>query len=297
MTSHAVIIPMLVALVAATGCGSSRGTTTTGGAGLDRVAIERQSSPVYESLHPTFDVFPNGDGTYSFIFSAGASGTSDAPTMRLLRGIVEVSFTVHDGSGAMIDSLGTTDIPTSGIAGADGAASLTATGRVAWRPRSALTPPMQVVMRASGAEGVIVRIAELPMTSRGEIAPSSAERLALTLTSEERAGRLDFVLEVERVGPGAPDEYMPSGEQFRIEIFGDAGERVWSSSAGQMFTQALGPVLPARVGERVSYRASFDGRNDVTHESLAPGRYSIVATIPAKPSPYVLREELTWAGR
>lgn len=283
----------LVALVAAAGCSSTR-NATTGGAALDRVATERQSSPVYESLHPALDVVPNGDGSYSFIFSAAASGASDSPQMRLLRGIRSVTFTVHDATGE-VDSVTTTDIPASGVQGAEGEASLTATARVAWRPSGPLRPPVQIVMRATAEQGVIVRVADIAMQMA--VATPRGERLRMSLSSEQRAGVLEFILEVERMAPADPTEYMPSGERFRIEIEGEQGERIWSSSAGQMFTQALGPVLPAAVGERVTYRATFDGRNDVTHAPLAPGRYRVVATIPAQPRPYVLREELTWSGR
>lgn len=256
---------------------------------------------MYESLHPAFDAVPNGDGSFSFIFSAAASGTSDSPQMRLMRGISSVTFTVHDGSGMAIDSITTTDIPASGVQGEDGNASLTATARVSWRPASPPMPPMQVVMRAVGTEGVIVRVAELPVAvgidAGGGRGATRRERLALSLEMEPRGGAMEFVLGVERVAPAGADEYLPSGERFRIEIFGESGELIWSSSAGQMFTQALGPVVPTEVGERTTYRTIFHGRNNDTHEPLAPGVYRVVATIPAQPVPYVLREELSWSGR
>jgi hypothetical protein len=283
-------LPLLA--LAALGCGSSR--TASGSSGpLDRAAIERSSSPLYESLNPQFNVVPAPGGGYTFIFSAGASGTSDSPDMRALRSINSVTFTVYAPDGRAYDSLTTNDVPTSGVQNSGGGASLTATASAEWRPSDAPPPGTRVIARAYATDGVIVRMAEVPPLP--PTATTRRDRLILELDVEERGGMTEFILTVERLAPPMPDEYLPSGERYRIELFDQGGQRVWSSSSGQMYTQALGPVVPEKVGERVVYRAMFDGMSDETHARLEPGRYRIVATVPAQPRPYVIREELTWS--
>jgi hypothetical protein len=292
MLHRSLTVSLALLALATAGCSSSR-TAGEAGRTLDRAAVERQSSPVLEILNPHFDVVPTPEGPYALIFSAGASGTSDSPSMRALRSIREVSFVVFDPDGRAIDSMRTTEIPTSGIQNSDGGASLTATARVEWAPGTAPALGTRVLMRATADDGEILRLAEVPPPLAN--ATVRRDRLALSLETEQRGpSTLEFLFTVERTAPAAPEEYLPSGERFRIEIVSETGELQWSSSHGQMFTQAIGPVVPAEVGERAVYRATFDGMSDETHQRLAPGRYRVIATVPAKPRAYVLREELAW---
>jgi hypothetical protein len=145
---------------------------------------------------------------------------------------------------------------------------------------------------------MIVRRQPLPVESGGSKQGDKQGDKVLNIWLESRdMGRgVEFTLHVERLAPPPAGEYLPSGEQFRIELESSVGETIWSSSHGMAFIQSIGEVEPAEVGKSVEYRAVFDGRNDMTKSKLAPGRYRIIATIPAKPHPYILREEFTWSG-
>lgn len=120
--------------------------------------------------------------------------------------------------------------------------------------------------------------------------------LTITLDVRTRTVGLEFLIRVERVAEAPEGEYLPSGENIRIEIENELGEQFWSSTAGKMFTQAISPVQPIRVGEFADYREYWDGQNTITGGRLTQGRYRAIVTIPAKPKPYILREEFTWSG-
>lgn len=284
---------LIVAFSLVGGCASAQKAALKGTV-LDKTAIEAQTTPALEVLRPALDVTKNSNGTYDFTFSASASGGADTPPMQALRSIRRVSFVVRDRSGNAVDSMQTTDIPTSGIATSDGGAALTAVARIIWAPRTIPPYNCDVIARAECPVGTMLRMEELPAAA----APARPihEMLTISLDVEQRGSMVEFVMSVERNSAASPDEFLPSGETYRIEVFGNGGLPIWSSSAGQMFIQAIGPVVPEGVGEKVTYRAMFDGMNDETHARLAPGTYRVVATVPAKPKPYVLREEFTWGG-
>lgn len=137
----------------------------------------------------------------------------------------------------------------------------------------------------------------IPADSISQAEKPISNPLAITLDVRTRTVGLEFLVRVERVAEAPEGEYLPSGENIRIEIENELGEQFWSSSAGKMFTQAITPVQPIRVGEFADYREYWDGRNTITGGRLTQGRYRVILTIPAKPKPYILREEFTWSGK
>lgn len=133
-------------------------------------------------------------------------------------------------------------------------------------------------------------------TTAAQTQKPTSNPLAITVDVRTRTVGLEFLVRVERLAEGPDGEYLPSGEKIRIEIENELGEEFWSSSAGRMFTQATGPVEPIRVGEFADYREYWDGRNNITGGRLTQGRYRVIVTIPAKPTPYIIREDFTWSG-
>lgn len=135
-----------------------------------------------------------------------------------------------------------------------------------------------------------------PDTTLQASKPATAP-LAITLDVRTRTVGVEFLVRVERTANAPEGEYLPSGEKVRIEIENEVGEQFWSSSAGKMFTQAIGTVEPIQIGEFAEYREYWDGQNTLTGGRLPQGRYRAIVTIPAKPKPYILREEFIWSGR
>ena len=125
----------------------------------------------------------------------------------------------------------------------------------------------------------------------------TTDPIALTLDVRSRIVGLEFLVRVERLANAPEGEYLPSGENIRIEIENELGEQFWSSSLGKMFTQAVAPVEPIRIGEFADYREYWDGQNTITGGRLPQGSYRVIVTIPAKPKPYILRENFTWGGK
>lgn len=298
------MIPLLGALAcsiaiaaAMGGCKSSLKTADTSEArGGKTVVTHDPVDTMLAQLDPEFTITHTHGRTYLLSFAVGAGGASGSPSVATVRRIVSFSVQIFAPDGKQLASLATQDINTSGMPNTEtNQISLTAAGGVEWEATSDLAPGTYAVMSLQSDRGSVVRRLGFPGAELE--APSARKSIVMTLESEDRAGGVEFILTARRVAQGPDDEYLPSGEKFRIELRSSVNETIWSSSDGKMFTMAIGPVEPDEVGEEVVYRVLWDGRSDLTHSRATPGSYTIMATIPAKPTPYILREEFTWSGR
>jgi flagellar hook assembly protein FlgD len=82
---------------------------------------------------------------------------------------------------------------------------------------------------------------------------------------------------------------------YRIEVY-EGPVQIWSSSFGKSFTQNITKVEPDKIGETVVYQSFWDGTEN-NGKAAPTGTLTVVATIPAKPKPYVVRKEFNWTGR
>lgn len=247
--------------------------------------------PELEDLDPIFTVTQVGE-KYVLAVQASASGLSGSPAMTALRSIRSITFQIYSNDDDLADELTTEEFTTSGVMNAEsGESSLTGSASVTWEGNPG--PDAYAIMIAHTPHGYVTRRTPFPSGSGSASATSSIE---LDLELEDRGPGVEFILTARRVAAGPAGEYLPSGEQFRIEIQNDVGETIWSTSQGRAYTQSTGPVEPQAVGEQKIYRVFWDGRSDLSRTTLSPGRYRIVARIPARPQPYMLREELNWSG-
>ncbi|MDB5035051.1 MAG: Intracellular proteinase inhibitor [Chlorobi bacterium] len=247
------------------------------------------------ALDPQFYVSPNEDTAgYVLGFSVGGGGSPDSPEMTALRSIRRFTAGIYGADGAEIAHLTTDDIGRSGTAsGGDGSVMVYA--RTAWAPKNG--NGAWALMSIETDRGSVTRRVAFPGTGADASQTRKNSPLEMSLDAEPRGNSMEFVLTVRRTAAAPEGEYRPNGEQYRIEIMDDGGEVIWSSSRGLMFSQMVGEIAPKKVGEEITYRAIWSGLDYRTHERAAPGRYRIIATLPAKPAPYILREELTWSGR
>ncbi len=290
----------LVAVVSSFSAGCA-GSSGSGAAGRDadsiQVAAGKRADGDLEALDPQFYVThaPDGaDGEYSLGFMVGAGGPGDSPGMRAIARLQTFIVRVYAPDGKLIDSISTSAIDRSGTS-TKGNGSITAYSRIEWKAPAPVLPGSYARMSLPTDHGTITRRIDFPASGA---APANGRKpLVLSLDVQNRGSAEEFTLRVERISPAPAGEYLPSGEKYRIEIIGSSGETLWSSSGGMSFTQSVGTVDPAKVGQEVTYRARWDGRSALSHGRAEPGTYRIVATIPAKPAPYILREEFTWSGK
>jgi hypothetical protein len=246
---------------------------------------------VLESLSPELTIFANEDGSYILGFNVFASGAATSPSMVAIRNIRSVGFAVFDADGTLIDSLSTEEVTTSGVMqSGTQRASLSASASVVYRGRA--DAGSYVVMTAHTDNGMVARKRYFAIESDDDI-----ESIHMHIETRTLNTGIRFLLHATRVTPPPQGEYLSSTERFRIEIESSYGETIWSSANGRFFSDTIKTVEPNEVGEEKVFEALFDGRSDVTHGPLSPGTYRIIATIPAKPNPYIIREEFTFRGR
>lgn len=278
---------VLGGFVMTAGCSGPSGSTEQSQRTGEKVTT---TDPALEALDPAFTVMQAGD-RYSLSMQTAASGPSNSPSMVALRSIRSVTFQIYSSQGNLLDELTTEEVTTSGVMSENGESSLTGSAGISWEGNPGAGAYAQMIVRSD--KGAITRRANFPAGTGTAAAHGSID---LDLELEDRGPGVEFILRARRTAPGPDGEYLPSGEQFRIEIQNDVGETIWSSSTGRAFTQSTGPVEPDEVGEEKVYRIFWDGRSDLSRTQLTPGRYRIVARIPARPQPYMLREELNWSG-
>lgn len=88
-------------------------------------------------------------------------------------------------------------------------------------------------------------------------------------------------------------EYLPSSEEFRIEIISQKGRLEWSSNYNKNFMQVISEVKPLKAGETHAYSIEWNGERNGGGK-LAPGLYTIRAIIPARPKAYVTIFKFEW---
>lgn len=278
------------------GCGSSQ-SARSNDIPTERTVVPADSlDPELEALNPDFTITRPGEGGFILNFRAGGGGVPGSPVMNALNRLSSVGFQIYAPDGRQLASVATQEINTSGIANAEnGQASLTAFANIEWEPSEPLIPGTFAIAILRSDRGALARRVEFPSIPAQNAADAAAS-IDIRVEVQERVGGVEFVLIARRIAPGPEEEYISSGEKYRIEIQSDVGETIWSSSTGRFFTQALVPMKPGPVGDEARYREFWDGRNELTRLPVPPGVYRLTATIPAVPRPYIIREEFTWSG-
>ncbi len=268
-------------------CGSSQSKKGVGNSYLTRIGVPATDMDRnIAALKPEFVVEFQDEGTLYLGMTTGSTGASDSPQMKAVGDIQSVSFIVFDEKGNMLDSMYTNVITRSGLA-EPATASLAASAGVVWRPRPPAPQKFHLIMLIRSSSGVWMR-----ETVTSFDVPLYTESLLLDLRYKKHGTGLEFTLSAERVMAPPDDEYLPSSEAFRITLF-NGPTRLWSSSEGKAFTQAVGSVEPQKIGEKVEHRALWNG-TDTNGQRAQRGALTVEATIPAKPNPYVLRQEIQW---
>lgn len=88
-------------------------------------------------------------------------------------------------------------------------------------------------------------------------------------------------------------EYLPSGENFRVQIGAAKGSTLWNSGYGAMFTAALAKVLPENIGDAAKYETIWEGKSNEGF-AVETGLYRMSATVPSIPLPYLTMFEFYW---
>lgn len=89
------------------------------------------------------------------------------------------------------------------------------------------------------------------------------------------------------------DEYLPTSENFRVEIMTPNGKTFWNSSHDKAFLQVIGEVEPVQKGDTEEYTMPWNGQTNAG-KTLPEGEYNLRMTIPAKPNPYFVESKFQW---
>ena len=269
-------------------CGGSK-ESTVGNSYLKRIGLTPYDLDTgIAGLNPEIVVQPNDDGTLYLGVLIGVGERERSMRLGTITELKSFSFIVFDTDGKWIDSLYTDDITRSGLGGR--ATSIMASAGTTWKPDAAAPHRFRLVTLINTESGTWLKevVATLPEMI-------ASDPIVLTLDPEEKSGGIEFILKARRVKEPPVTEQLPTSETHRIEIY-EGPISIWSSSDGKSFTQAIGKVEPDDVGETATYKVFWNG-NTRSGTPARRGTYTIVGTIPAKPTPYTIRKEFEWGGR
>ena len=276
----------LLILLGISACGGST-DSAVGNSYLKRVGMTPFDLDTnIAALNPEVVVQPNEDGT---IYIGSLIGVGERQRSSLIGTISELksfSYILYNEKGKMIDSLYTDDITRSGLGGR--ATSMMASAGTTWTPPEAAPKSLRVITLIRTESGTWLK--EVAATLPEQIA---TDPIILTLDINEKSEGVEFVMTAKRLQEALVTEHLPTSEMYRFEVY-EGPIPVWSTSDGQMFAQVNTPVEPDKVGETTTYKALWNGRQRTG--AIKKGTYTVVATIPAKPTPYTIRKEFQWRG-
>ncbi len=111
-----------------------------------------------------------------------------------------------------------------------------------------------------------------------------AKKMKLVPDIQMSARRVTFKVEAFRLDSAA-NEYLPSSESFRVEVFDSKGRLVWNSNYQKSYMMVVCDVLPLDVGGHHSYALEWDKKSNF-RKAVPPGPYKAVLSIPSLPLPY-----------
>lgn len=91
------------------------------------------------------------------------------------------------------------------------------------------------------------------------------------------------------------EEYLPSSEEMRAEVYSKMGSIIWSSNQDMNYTMQIGKVLPDSVDQTHLYLYQWDFMMN-SGRKIPDGDYKIKLTIPAKPHPYFVISDFNLGG-
>lgn len=103
-------------------------------------------------------------------------------------------------------------------------------------------------------------------------------------------GNMKFILNAKRIKL-VENEYLPSSENFVVEIYDNNGNQVWSSSYNKNFFMVITDVLPKNVGDSHTYTMEWNLKGN-DNKTINKGNFIVKFIIPSKPKPYICSQNL-----
>jgi len=286
------IRPILALLLVAglAGCSGSRSAAT-------------QSAPL------PLDSATGGQGRGTFRPVVGATLEGNAvrfyvsplivPAPGTLQSIARFRAVVRRADGSVIDSLSTITIAPHRPKNTEtDDLSVPHIATLEWDAPGGPAPGTSADLTVFDDRGTLLAAEHLLLDTLGTPStPSQTQRsMDLQLDVRSMGGGVEFLVTATRRQPAPEGEYLTSGEKYRIELSTQLGEPIWSTNEGVAYTQDIREVEPKEVGDRALYRGFWNGRDPRTRKFASPGRYRVTVTIPARPIPYILHEEIQLGG-
>jgi hypothetical protein len=169
-------------------------------------------------------------------------------------------------------------------------------GRFAWPNPKTRTHDMNVEIKIYSSNGIYAMKTKYPkIVSDFNVQCNNALDL---IPWELKTGNSQYLLGIAAFRRNTvEDEYIPSSEDFRAEIFSYKGKLLWSSNFNINYMQQIMKVKPVENYKANLYSVIWDGKTN-NKKNMRSGDYKIKLLIPTKPKPYFIMKdfmpELEW---
>lgn len=242
-------------------------------------------------IEPSINMIKADENNCILAFNMSATNDSKSAEHLFLRDIKEVNIKVFEGT-ELIDSAIITRLEISGIASTEGKTSSTLFFRQPFNFTSRKIEDLFFIFEIKTSKEVyeirkmaaeIDKIQNKTSEAPLELIPSVSMQSDSTAVFSITATRLTNVV----------NEYIPSSEEFRVEILTAKGNLVWSSNFGMNYLQVILPVKPEKIGDTYKYSLEWNGQTN-KGVPATPGNYTANLIIPARPNQYSSTIQFHW---
>jgi len=242
-------------------------------------------------VEPNINLIKADENNCILAFNMLATSDSKSAEHLFLRDIKEVYIKVFEGT-EIIDSAIITRLEISGIASTEGKTSSTLFFRQPFNFTNRKIEDMLFVFEVKTSNEVyeirklateIDKIQNKPSEQPLELIPSVAMQNDSTALFTVTATRLANVI----------NEYIPTSEEFRVEILSGKGNLIWSSNFGMNYLQVILQVRPEKIGDTYKYSLEWNGQTN-KGVPATPGNYTANLIIPARPNQYSSTIQFHW---
>jgi len=242
-------------------------------------------------IEPNINLIKSDKNNYTITLNMTAANDSKSPEHLFLRDMQEIEIKVFENS-KFIDSARITKFEISSMTANDGKVSSTLFFRQPFNFINRKIKDLSFVFYFKTSNEVyeinkqsneIEKIQDNASEEPLELVPSVAMQNDSTAVFSLTATRLANVI----------NEYIPTSEEFRVEILSGKGNLVWSSNFGMNYLQVILQVKPEKIGETHKYSLEWNGQTN-KGVPAPPGNYTANLIIPARPKHYSSTIQFHW---
>ena len=242
-------------------------------------------------IEPNINLIKSDKNNYTITLNMSAVNDSKSPEHLFLRDMQEIEIKVFENS-KFIDSTRITKFEISSITAIDGKVSSTLFFRQPFNFINRKIKDLSFLFYFKTSKEIYEIRKLAAEIDKNENKPSEEPLELVPSVAMENDSTAVFSLTATRLAK-VINEYIPTSEEFRVEVLSGKGNLVWSSNFGMNYLQVILQVKPEKIGETHKYTLEWNGQTNKGMPAT-PGNYTANLIIPARPNHYSSTIQFHW---